>query len=339
MNRRDAFLAMLLIGANLRPLHANAQPPKAGRPRRIGALTLDFEVGIPVAQRLPMITLRKLGWIEGENFLLEHVYADLKAERLAPLAEELVRKRVDLIWAFGPDAALAAARATQSIPIVFWDVPFPVEQGLIDSYARPGRNATGTSFFTDFGVNHKIYEYLRAVAPAARRLFRLAQPDSAATLAGGRVTLPNVGRPPAERLGFELRSHEISKLEDIDTALADVTVWRADAIIVTGGHHLYAERKRIAEFALRHRLPSAYPWSDCVEAGGLLSYGVAGSEVKAMIIRGAEYVDLILRGARPGELPVHRPSKYELVINAKTAKALDLNIPQTVLISADRVIE
>jgi putative ABC transport system substrate-binding protein len=340
MNKRDSLIALCALGLASAVPRALAQPAKPGRPRTIGALTLGSEPKIPVPQRLPSIAFRKLGWIEGENFLIERRWADLKAERLAPFAEELVRKRVEVIWAYGPDATLAAARATQSIPIVFTNVPYPIEQGLIDSFARPGRNATGTSFFTDIGVAQKLFEFLRAIAPAAKRLSVLTQPDAVETVAGDRVVLPGVVRgAAAERMGFEPRYHEIRKLEDIDAAFQEIIAWRADAIAAGGGEHLFAARQRIAEFALRHRLPVVSSYFATVEAGGLLSYGVAGSEAQAMVIRCVEYVDRILRGARPGELPVERPSRYELVINAKTAQALGLKIPPVLRALAARVIE
>jgi putative ABC transport system substrate-binding protein len=339
MSRIQRRHILFASGAMLAAWLARAQAPKVGQPRRIGVLALSFEPKIPVAQRLTIIAFRKLGWIEGENLLVERAYADLRADRLPALAEELVRKRVEIIWTIGPDATLAAARATRSIPIVFMNVPYPVEQGLIDSFARPGRNLTGTSFFTDAGVGEKLYEFLREIAPAAKRLSRLSEPHAVETLAAGRVDLGRAARTSAHRLGFELRSHEIRKLEDLDTAFAEITAWRADAIHAAGGEHLYVARQRIAEFGLRHRLPCSSASFATVEAGGLLSYGAAASEVEAMYIRGAEYMDRILRGARPSELPVQRPSKYELVINSKTAKALGLKIPQSLLLRAHRVIE
>jgi putative ABC transport system substrate-binding protein len=342
MRRRARRKFLIAAGGLIAAPLARAQAPDAGRSRRIGFLALGFESKVPRAQRPTMKMFKKLGWVDGENLQIERAYAELKAEHLAPLAQALVRKRVEVIWTIGPEATLAAARATRSIPLVFFNVPFPVEQGFVDSFARPGRNVTGTSFFTGVGVLHKLIEMLREVAPDAKRLSRLAQPDSVEVLAGGRIDVARTFSETAQRLGFESRTHEIRELADVDAAFTEITAWSADAMFTAGGDHLFAAGQRIAEFALRRRLPSAFLGglaSKAIEAGGLLSYGPAPSEAQAMLIRCVEYIDRILRGARPGDLPVQQPANYELVINAKTAKALDLRIPQTLLVRADRVIE
>jgi len=336
MDRRRFVAA---IGSALAAPLTRAQGPAPAPLRRIGVLGLAFEPRGPRAERPALVTLRKLGWIEGENLVIERAFAELRMERLAPMAEELVRKRVEILWTNGPDATLAAARASQKIPIVFYDVPYPVEQGLIESFGRPGRNATGTSFFTDAGVGEKLYEFLREVAPGARRLARLIQPDPIKAVDGRTLDVgPDVGRI-AGRIGFDIRTHEVRSLEDIDRVFAEISASRADCIIAGGGSHLFAARQKIAEFALRNRLASAFFFYGMADAGGLLSYGVSPSETVAMTIRTAEYVDRILRGARPGDLPVQRPSKYDLVINARTAKAIGLTIPQSMIARADRVIE
>lgn len=330
-----ALTALGLAGAAPR---ASAQAPKAGSPRRIGILVLGVAPKTPVAQRSTSIRLRKLGWIEGENLIVERAYADLNAERLAGLAEELLRRGVELILTFGPEASLAAARATRTVPVVFVAVTWPVEQGLIDSFARPGRNLTGTSFYTGVEVSNKRLEFLREIAPAAKRLSWLWPSDFAETVAGGSYDMIPTMAAAATGLGFEIRFHPIRRTEDIDGAFGEITAWRAQAVAAAGAHVL-AARQRIAEFALRHRLPTAYPSHEHVEAGGLLSYAPPPSELAAMGERSVAYVDRILRGAKPAELPVERPSRYELVINAKTAKALGLTIPQSLLVRADRVIE
>ena len=337
MNRRR-FLETI-SSALAFPGALRAQPSKSGPPRRVGFLSLQFEdMKTPIPQRASSLALKARGWIEGENLIVQRAFADLKVERLAGLADGLVRNGVDLIVTFGSHATLAAARATKTIPIVFFEVVWPVEQGLIDSFARPGRNLTGFAVYTGVEVTNKRLEFLREVAPAAQRLSWLWPPDFAETVAGGMFDMAPVMEKAARGLGFETRFHPIRKLEDVETALADVLAWRAQAITASG-YHVAAARQRIAEFALRHRLPTAFPNQDNVEAGGLLSYALTQSEEQLLYSRGYDYVDRILRGANPSDLPVERPSKYELVINLKTAKALALTIPQALLLRADRIIE
>ena len=338
MNRRDAILG---LGATVTamPLWLRAQPNESRKTRIIGSLSL---LAWPTAEQyanLPFFPAMKThGWVEGTNFIMERRHAEFRSERLAGLAEDLVRKRVDLILAFGPEATIAAARATRSIPIMFSNVVWPLEQGLIDSFARPGRNITGISFYTGVEVSNKRLEYLRAVAPAARRLSWLWPSDYAETLSGGRFDMAPVMEAGARSLGFETRFHDIRKPEDIGPALDEIRAWPAQALSASS-EYVAASGQRVAEFALRERLPSAFPARINVEAGGLLFYGPSGAEGARMLSRYVSYVDRILRGAQPGELPVERPSQYELVINLKTAKALNLKIPQELLIRADRVIE
>ena len=282
--------------------------------------------------------LKARGWIDGQNLVIEGAFADFKTERLSALAEELVRKRVDVIWAGTGPAAVAAARATKTIPIVFGAVAWPVETGLIDSFARPGRNVTGVSTYTGMEVSTKRLEFLRAIAPTGTRLSWILDPTLEVTVDGGRFDIRSLLDPAARSLGYEVRYHYVAKDEDIEAAFADILGWRAQALAVAGGAATYAARERIAAFAVRNRLPSAAlsPWF--VDAGGLLSYNDAGG-ASVSIARGAEYVDRIFRGAQPADLPVDRPGTYELVINLKTAKALGLQVPQSVLLRAGRVIE
>ena len=338
MDRRR--FVVTIGGALVCPGALHAQPMKSGPPRRVGFLVLDFEdTKTPIPQRAGSLALKARGWIEGENLIVERAYADLDVERLAGLADGLVRKGVDVIVAIGPEAALAAARATRSIPIVFFGVVWPVEQGLIDSFARPGRNVTGIAFYTGVEVSNKRLEVLREIAPGAKRLSWLWPPQLAETVGGDRYDVAPVLEAAGTRLGFETRLHPVRKMADVETALADVLAVRAQAISVAGSAHLLAARLRLAEFALRHRLPTASSTVFIVEAGGLLSYAPAWAEWQTLTSRNYDYVDRILRGAKPADLPVERPSKYELVINLKTAKALGLTIPQSVLLRADRVIE
>ena len=287
--------------------------------------------------RSPLIVrLRELGWVEGKTLLIERAYGEGREERLPELASTLVAKGVDVIWAFGTEGAVAAARATRTIPIVFWGVPAPVEQGLVESLARPGRNVTGVAFAADFGVEAKRLELLREIAPAARRLAAISVPTSIRTVAGGSVDLPSETNAAASKLGFELRRFPIEKQEDFEPVFAAILAWGAEALTVSGSGLFGRNRPRIAEFANRSRLPSAFTLPDYVEAGGLVSYGI---EWQPTIAQTADYIDRILRGAKPSELPVDLPSKYVTAVNLKTAKALGLNVPPSILLRADRVIE
>ena len=335
ITRRDALIALPLLGA---AALAGAQAPKSGRPKRYGILALSGNpYPAPMEQDPYWMALRKKGWILGDNLLVEPAFAGMKAERLAGLAEERVRKRVDVIETFGADAAMAAACATQTIPILFSGVLLPVEQGLIDSFGRPGRNLTGQAIYTGLEVSLKRLEYLRQIAPEARRLAWLWRADllSVETVAGSRIDVAALLDAGVKGLGFESRFFPFLTPQDLDAAFDAIAAWRAQALNVAGAT---AVRKRIAEFALRHRLPSG-SFDRVVEPGELLSYGGSESESDAMTLRFAEFADRILRGASPAGIAVERPSRYELVINLKTAKALGLTIPPSLLARADEVIQ
>lgn len=252
------------------------------------------------------------------------------------LAAALVAKKVDVIWANSPDAALAAARATNTIPIVFWGVAHPVEQGLIHSYARPGRNVTGVAFAASPEIEGKRLELLREIAPAAKRLAFLAVESSLPILTGGRISSPLATADRARGLGYEVRTFVFESEERLEAAFAAILEWRSQALIAQPSTLIYRERKRIIEFANRNRLPSVFPLWDYVQDGGLVAYAI---DWRPTIARSFEYVDRILRGANPAELPVELPSRYELAINLKTARLLGLAIPQSLLLRADRVIE
>jgi putative tryptophan/tyrosine transport system substrate-binding protein len=336
-SRRDALLALpLLCGAP----GVRAQAPKAGPPKRMGVLNAGFEPQMPGPQRPFYLALREKGWILGDNLEVEPAFADGKIERVQGLAEELVRKRVDVILVIGDFASVIAARATRTIPIVFTFVLFPVEQGLIDSFARPGRNVTGRSEFAGVEVTLKRLQLLREAAPNAKRLSWLSGGTSPITVSGAVWDLRPMLEATAKDMGFETRFHDWSALPEIDAIFGDVTAWRAQAV-TAGTGWVFDGRQRVAELALRHRLPSAFMFRQVVEAGGLLSYGAVQSQAEtANATRQiAGYVDRILRGTPPAELPVERPNRYELVINMKTANALGLTIPQSLLLRADEVIQ
>ena len=339
MNRRDTITALLALGTATGPLGVRAQSTPSAQRRTLGVLNpqsaQDAERGWLGGFRAALKSLR---WIEGQNLFMETAFADYKLERLPVLAEELVRKRVDVIWTFPTDAAIAAARATKAIPIVFLGVPWPVEQGFIESFARPGHNVTGVASYTGIEVSAKRLEFLKAVAPAATRLSWILGSATEPTVDGAGFDIRPLLDTATRSLGYEVSYHAIQKSEDVEPVFTDILASRAQALAVAGSPLTFAMRDRIATFALRNRLPSAAfsPWF--VDAGGLLSYGSTGG-IEMSIGRSVEYVDRIFRGARPADLPVDRPSSYELVINLKTAKALGLQVPQAVLLRAGRVIE
>ena len=335
--RRDVLLALSLFSA---ASTTRAQARKTGQPKRIGYLGLDAEPKTPPTERPFYVKMRQKGWILGDNLVREPAYAEGKIENLSRFAEELVRKRVDVILCNGDLATVAAARATRTIPIVFFNVLFPVELGLVESYARPGRNVTGQTLYGSEGLVAKRLGLLKEIVPNAKRLSYLfaGGPQSFETVAGGRFSVYPMLEAAAKAQGFETRIHPWPTLQDVDTVLSEVAAWRAQAV-TAGVGWIYDARKQVAEFLLRHRLPSAFVYREVVEAGGLLFYGVGQTESAYAQERFVEYVDQVLRGTAPADLPVEQPRQYELVINMKTAKALGLTIPTSILIRADALIQ
>lgn len=314
------------------------QTPSTGRPRRVGFLGYTSQPGTMFAIYPLAAGLAKKGWIEGNNLSIERLSAEGKPERLAGLADDLVRKGVDVIVTMGDLAAVASARATQTIPIVFVNANYPLDLGLIDSFPRPGRNLTGMAYWSDYEISFKRFQLLRELAPKAVRLSALFASEVLETVTGARIDYVGRSEAVAKSLGFELKLHPILKVEDLEVALREVVTERAQAL-TAGGTVVWQARKLVADFALNNRLPSAFPYFEPVEAGGLLSYSPMYSEIGKLWTQCIDYVDRILRGARPVDLPVGRPDRYELVINRRTAKALGLTIPQSLLVSADRIIE
>lgn len=334
MNRRDSLIALAALGASLTGLRADAQATKPAATKVIGILSPNPPQ--PPERARPVFEyFAKLGWVPGKNIAFERPLG--QEDQLEEMAASLVRKQVDVIWTFGPEAAVAAARATRAIPIVFWGVALPLELGVIDSLARPGKNATGVAFFTGPELFSKQLELLKIVAPGAQRLAWITTPSAARAVSGEIVESSyRVVDGAARTLGFDLRRHFVQKTEDFDAAFAGITASRAQAIGVPGTALTWRNRALITEFASRSRLPSAFNQPEFVEDGGLFSYG---ADTRETVYQTIQYIDRVLRGARPAELPVELPSKYELVLNLKTAAALGLKFPQSVLLRADRVIE
>ena len=322
---RRKFLATLGGVAAAWPLAARAQ--QAGKIRKVGYLSPS----VPnVFTPLLFDSLRELGWIEGKNVAFERRFAENRPERLPELAAELVRLNVDVIVATGTLGPLAAKRATSIIPIVMTAAGDPLGSGLVASLARPGGNVTGMSLMVP-DLGGKRLELLKELLPQLARvavLWNAANPYPAIvfkeTQAAGRT------------LGIEVQSLEVRSPDDFDGAFEAAIRQRPDALITVEDPLTGSYQKRIADFALANQLPSLQGFSEDVKAGALISYGANAAD---LIHRAAGYVDKILKGAKPADLPVQQPAKFELVINRKTAKALGLEVPPTLLARADEVIE
>src|SRR6266545_1955449 len=275
--------------------------------------------------------LRELGWVEGQNIVIEYRSAEGHFDRLPDLAAELVRLKVDVIVAAPTPAVLAAKSATGTVPIVGVSLTGPVELGLIASLARPGGNVTGVSYSVGTDIFGKDLELLKEIVPKVRRVAVLSNPDGPAQP----ITIRNV-KDAARSLGLQLQLVEARGPGDFNGAFAAMARERVGALFVVTDPVFILHRARLVDLAAKNRLPSIFTQRADVEAGGLISYGPNFSD---MYRRAAIYVDKILKGARPADLPVEQPTKFELVINLKTAKALGLTIPPSLLQRADEVIQ
>jgi putative ABC transport system substrate-binding protein len=327
---RRRFIEVIAGGLLVAPLSAEAQ--QAAKIARIGFLVLNMAAAAhpPEAFRQG---LRDLGYVEGRNVVIEYRDAEGKPERLPALAAELVALKVDVILAAGETHALAAKQATKTIPIVFAVAADPVASGLVTSLARPGGNVTGLSVLAPELVG-KCLEQLKQAVPGVSRVAVLWQPGGH----GERTDkdMRKEAEVAARALGVRLQLVEARGPADLDRAFSDMTKARAGALTVLPSAMLFTERRRLADLAARNRLPAVYPAREYVDAGGLMAYG---ANVADLFRRAATYVDKILKGAKPPDLPVEQPTKFELVINLKTAKALGLTIPQSLLQRADEVIQ
>ena len=320
-------LTLSLLAA---PLAADAQ--QAGKVPRIGFLGVTSPSDRPHHVDAFRQRLRELGWVEGQNIVIDYRYAEGRVDRLPDLVAELVRLKVDLIVASaGTQAATAAKNATETIPIVMIYVRDPVGNGLIASLARPGGNVTGVSGSAGLELFAKQLELLKETVPKIRRVAILSNPDNAYHQLAIREV--NVA---ARSLGVQLQLLEARGPNEFDGAFAAMAKERVGALLVLSDAMLNSHRTRLADLAARSRLPAAYGVRESVEAGGLMSYGPSFLDLYR---RSATFVDKILKGAKPGNLPVEQPAKFELVINLKTAKALGLTIPQSLLLRADEVIQ
>jgi putative ABC transport system substrate-binding protein len=308
------------------PLAAEAQPP--GKVYRIGYL----DTAPPPAHLWDALLegLRERGYIEGRSIVFEHRFSEGNAERFPEFAAEMVRLRVDIIIVITTPAALAAKNATQTIPIVIPTAIDPVGAGLVESLARPGGNVTGLSAISSDLVGKRL-ELLKDVVPGLSRVAVLWNAANPANASAWKET-----QAAARALGLLLHSQEVRGPQDLEGAFALTAKARPDALLVLGDSLINMHRQHIAEFATQEHLPSVFTGRESVVAGGLMSYGPS---LPDRFRRAAYYVDRILKGAKPADLPVEQPMKFELVINLKTAKAFGLTIPPTLLFQADEVIQ
>jgi len=325
MNRRNVVLALAAFTAAPQAIHAQ-QP---GRIFRIGTLSAGREPD-PKSRAELLDELRKLGWIEGKNVIFERRWADDDLSRLPVLAAELVRLKVDVIYTVGTLAPLAAKRATSTIPIVMAAAGDPLGSGLVASLARPGGNVTGMSMMVP-DMGGKRLQILKELLPNATRFAIVWNSTNPYSTNAFKST-----QAAAKSLEVALQSLELRSLEDFKSAAESALRGRAEALLVVEDPLTVDLRKQLANFAATNRLPALYGIEVFVDAGGLMSYGVSYDDLRH---RGVGYLDKILKGAKPGDLPIEQPTKFELVISLKTARAIGLTLPQSLLLRADRVIE
>jgi putative tryptophan/tyrosine transport system substrate-binding protein len=323
MNVRIVFwllATVLLATASI----AETQQPK--RMPRIGFLTTSGQSSKEAFQR----GLRELNYVEGKNIIIEYRHTEGKAERLKELAAEIARLKPDVIVAGSTQDVLAAKNANSTIPIVMMTVGDPVTSGLVESLARPGGNITGvTSLSPD--VNGKRLELLKETVPTFSRVGVLWNPQGSGSPLSWKES-----QLAAQSLGIQLHSMEVRSADDFRTAFENAIKARVLALVVTSNPLFSANYNRIVDLASKNRLPAIYGNGEAVEAGGLMSYGTVYADLYR---RAATYVDKILKGAKPAELPVEQPTKFELIINLKAAKQIGLTIPPNVLARADKVIK
>jgi putative ABC transport system substrate-binding protein len=324
MKRRE-FIAAATAALLVSPPRLRAQ----GTPRRIGFLgAWADEPARDPAHAAWLSGLREKGWIEGKNLLVEYRFAP---DRLPALAAELVALTPDLIVASSPQAARALKLATTTIPIVFVAIADPVRAGLVQSLSHPGGNMTGLATLVPGDFFGKQLQILLDLVPGASKIALLVNPDNPMH----RVSLAEEIPRTARNLGVELPTVEATKAEELDVAFASAVAQRADAIVIFGDLLTVFQAPRVVALAAKHHLPAIYLFRQFA-IGGLIVYG---PDLADVFRRAGGYVDKILKGTKPSDLPVEQPTKFELVINMKTAKALGLTVPPSLLVRADEVIE
>ncbi len=329
--RTTSFVVTLALGGLAAPLAGKAQQPP--RVARIGWMSLATPTAPAPFLEAFRQGMRDLGYVEGQNFVLEPRYTGGKNELLPEQVADLERVGVDVIIA-GPFAALRAAKQTTSrIPIIMTTGADPVVAGIVQSLTHPGGNVTGITEMAP-QLTPKRLDLLKEILPTLSRVAILWQPGTLSEETFKQMLKET--QATARSLGVQLQVVEATAVADFDTAFSAMVRERAEALIVLVNPMFIVQRRHIIERAANHRLPAIYEWKEFVRSGGLISYG---ADVSDIYRRAAGFVDKILKGAKPADLPVEQPTKFELVINMKTAKALGLTIPQSVLIRADEVIE
>jgi putative ABC transport system substrate-binding protein len=331
-NMRRRIAIRLLAGVlPLTVAFANAQQPK--KVPRIGYLSPLGPARESTRSEAIRLALRELGYIEGQNIVTEYRYTEGKPDRAPELAAELVRLKVDILVVAGGETSIRAAKnATKTIPIVMVGTGIdPVKAGLVESLARPGGNVTGLTLLSR-ELGGKRLELLKEAVPKVARVAVLYDPANRAQVLEVKEVLPVAARS----LGLTIQPWEVRAADDFDKVFAALSKERPDGLYVLGGPLMFVNEKRTAGFALKSRLPSVYSNKEAVDSGGLMSYS---ADLADSYRRVAFFVDKILKGAKPADLPVEQPTKFELVINFKTAKQIGLTIPQSMLYKADKVIK
>jgi putative ABC transport system substrate-binding protein len=325
MNKKITFLALwFLLLAPCFPTEAQqSKIPKIGW---LGVRPAASDTGRELFGR----EFRALGYVEGKNIVFEYRSADDKLDRLPALADELVRLKVDVLFASTTPAAVAAKNATKTIPIVFVGGFDPVALGLVDSLARPGGNITGFTSIASV-LTGKRLELLKEAVPKLSRVAVLWDPQNP-----GSAQQWKESQLPARELGLQLHSIEVSSADKFEGAFKEATKARSAALAIMASPFFYSNQKQLADLATKNRLPAIYPRGNFVASGGLMSYGADEAEPWR---RAASMVDKILKGTKPAEIPVEQPTKFELIINLKAAKQIGLTIPPNVLARADKVIK
>jgi putative tryptophan/tyrosine transport system substrate-binding protein len=326
MNRKITVLTLCAMLLALCPSAAAQQPTKTPR---IGYIATAFPSSTPARIEAFRQGLRELGYVEGKNIVIESRYAEGKLDRLPALAAELVRLKVDVIVTSGPSGTRAAKEATSTIPIVMTQDIDPVGTGFVASLARPGGNITGLSTLSP-ELSGKRLELLKEIAPKLSRVAVLGTSTVPGSAQAFRET-----ELAARAFKVKLQYLDVLSPKDIETAFRAASKGRADAVLMLTGAAFSSQRTQIADLAVKSRLPAIYIQTEFVEAGGLMSYATSITDLNR---RAATYVDKILKGAKPADLPVEQPKKFELIINLKAAKQIGLTIPPNMLARADKVI-
>ena len=327
---KQAAVPSILVAVVLLALGVIAQAQQPAKVAKIGWLSIGLDYGPGSTIRGLPPELRALGYVEGMNIAFDYRYAENKLDRLPALADELVRLKVDVLVTPGTPAAIAAKNATRTIPIVFFRVSDPVPLGLVDSLSRPGGNVTGFTEISEVLVGKRL-ELFKGTVPKLSRVAVLWNPQNP-----GNAQQWKESQLPARELGLQLHSMEVSSADKYEGAFKEAVKARSSALVVAQDALAGSNLKLIADLAIKHRLPASYPRGEFVDNGGLMSYGPDPDE---SLRRVASMIDKILKGAKPADLPVEQPTKFELVINLKTAKQIGLTIPPEVLARANRLIK